>query len=126
MLLDEASARMVMSYRFLFIGLGQVMQQEGYSDREVQEVLERMEYLMPKELHDIDMTLKTDLVTSVYAEIGYTEGVKKYADELEAFYLCVASSEIVANIDVCNILSFRKPSFFSFPAPVAHELMLVS
>ncbi|MAT38945.1 MAG: hypothetical protein CL946_05005 [Ectothiorhodospiraceae bacterium] len=93
-LLDEASARMVMSYRFLFIGLGQVMQQEGYSDREVQEVLERMEYLMPKELHDIDMTLKTDLVTSVYAEIGYTEGVKKYADELEAFYLKIIETDL--------------------------------
>ncbi len=83
--LDEASSRMMLSYRYLFMGLAQAAHQEE-SSQKAAAILKRMDEVVPPSIHSMDMMLKTDLVT-LQTMIGNRAAVKTMAPELESYYL---------------------------------------
>jgi len=91
--LDEASTRMIMSYRYLYMGLAQVLYQDRNDKAGTIAVLNQMEQVMPVKHHKMDIMLKTDLST-IYFLADYKEGLRKLAPELEEYYLGVLEQDI--------------------------------
>lgn len=91
--LDESSTRMIMSYRYLYMGLAQVMIQDEGRDDEAIAILKQMEAVVPQKYHHMDIMLKTDLGT-MYFMAGYKDGVKELAPELEEYYLGILKEDI--------------------------------
>jgi hypothetical protein len=84
--LDEASTKMIMSFRYLFMGLSQVIYQDFNDGKKSGEVIDRMNKVMPPAYHKMDIVMKTDLST-MYFLMGDTTRFRTIAGELETYYL---------------------------------------
>jgi transmembrane protein TMEM260 (protein O-mannosyltransferase) len=91
--LDESSTRMIMSYRYLYMGLAQVLIQDEKKDAEAIAVLKQMDKVVPQKYHHMDILLKSDLSTMYYLA-GYKEGIKELAPSLEEYYLGVLEQDV--------------------------------
>lgn len=85
--LDEASTRMLTSFRYLYMGYAQVVYQDENDNKDAaKKILAKMEEVVPSTIHEMDITLKTDLST-MYFMFGDKEALGRIAPELEAHYL---------------------------------------
>lgn len=84
--LDEASTKMVYSFRVLYMALGQVMMQDAGDIEGMKAVLDKMEKTIPTTLHEFDPNLRIDLA-SMYLMVGDTPGYLKVAKALETYFL---------------------------------------
>jgi hypothetical protein len=91
--LDEASSRMIMSYRYMFMGLAQVILQDSEDKDKAMNVLAQMDALMPPKYHPMDISLKTDLGTLYYLA-NDKEGMRGLRQELEDYYLGLLAQDI--------------------------------
>jgi len=84
--LDEASTKMIYSFRVLYMALGQVLMQDHNDDAGARAALAKMEEVMPEEYHIFDPSLRTDL-GNMYLMIRDTAAYLENAKSLEEFYL---------------------------------------
>lgn len=112
--LDEASTKMIMSYRYLFMGLAQVIYQDMSDKAGAAEVLDKMNKVMPPAYHRFDETLKTDMSTMYYL-MNDTARFLEAANELEAYFLKELERDITGRSSVrspysilLNIYEMRK------------------
>lgn len=91
--LDEQSTRMVMSYRILFMGLAQVLNQLKNDKKTASDILAKMNETLPLEIHKMDPVLKTDLSYMYYA-VDQKDKFLRMSTELEKFYLAELGKDI--------------------------------
>lgn len=103
--LDEASTKMIYSFRVAHMGLAQVLLQDEGNAEGAREVIEQMEKTLPGAYHEFDLTLKTDL-SNMYIMLGDTAKYRELADELEPLYLQKLAEDPTGQ----NML--RSPFFF--------------
>jgi hypothetical protein len=84
--LDEASMKMIYSFRVLHMALAQVMLQDEGNAEGARAVLEKMEETLPSEYHSFDRSLRTDLA-NMYLMMDDTARYREIADPLETWYL---------------------------------------
>ncbi len=84
--LDEASTKMIMTYRYVMMGLAQYAVQETNDRAFAKEVMERMETLLPQSIHKLDIMFKPD-IAMLYALAGDKEKLAQVTTELEQFYM---------------------------------------
>ncbi len=84
--LDEASTKMIFSFRALYMGLAQIIVQEEGDPEKAKAVLDKMEEVMPSEYHRFDNSLRTDLA-NFYIMIGDTARYIEMAEDLETWLL---------------------------------------
>ncbi|MCB2206347.1 DUF2723 domain-containing protein [bacterium] len=83
--LDEASTKMIFSFRALYMGLAQIMAQENGDVEGARKVLDTMEEVMPSEYHRFDKSLRTDLA-NFYIMVGDTAKYLAIGNELEEYF----------------------------------------
>ena len=91
--LDEASTKMIYSFRVLYMALSQVMYQDYADTKQAKEVIAKMQTTLPEAYHRFDPGLKTDL-TSMFMQMGDTAGFLKLAESLEPYYLSALDKDI--------------------------------
>ncbi|MDX9758430.1 MAG: DUF2723 domain-containing protein [Bacteroidota bacterium] len=84
--LDEASTKMIYSFRVAHMGLAQVMLQDEGNIEGATKVLAQMDKTIPAEYHEFDRSLRTDL-TNMFLMLGDTTRYRAAADKLEADFL---------------------------------------
>ncbi|MBR9976176.1 MAG: DUF2723 domain-containing protein [Bacteroidetes bacterium] len=103
--LDEASTKMIYSFRVAHMGLAQVLLQDEGNPESARKVIEQMEETLPGAYHEFDATLKTDL-SNMYIMLGDTARYRELADDLEPWYLQKLAEDPTGQ----NML--RSPFFF--------------
>jgi hypothetical protein len=91
--LDEASTKMIYSFRVLYMGVAQVEYQDANDSRGAKEMLAKMDAVMPRNLHKFDEALRTDL-SRMYLFMGDTTAFVRTMKELEPFYLAALDKDI--------------------------------
>jgi hypothetical protein len=84
--LDEASTKMIMSFRYLYMGLSQVVYQDLNDRAQASSVIDQMNKAMPPAYHEMDKMMETDLSTLFFI-MGDTARFLKIANNLETYYL---------------------------------------
>ncbi len=84
--LDEASTKMIFSFRALYMGLAQIMAQENGDVDGAKAVLDKMEEVMPSEYHRFDKSLRTDLA-NFYIMVGDTAEYLKIGEDMEEYFI---------------------------------------
>ncbi|MDT8322509.1 MAG: hypothetical protein RRA94_00255, partial [Bacteroidota bacterium] len=84
--LDEASTKMIFSFRALYMGLAQIMAQENGNIDGAKAVLDTMEDVMPSAYHRFDESLRTDLA-NFYIMVGDTAEYLKIGEEMEEYFI---------------------------------------
>ncbi|PLX23258.1 MAG: hypothetical protein C0600_15205 [Ignavibacteria bacterium] len=84
--LDEASTKMIFSFRALYMGLAQVIAQDRGDVESATSVLKKMDEVMPPAFHNFDNSLRTDLA-SFYLMMGDTTSYREIADELRDWFI---------------------------------------
>ncbi|MFZ1731622.1 MAG: DUF2723 domain-containing protein [Bacteroidota bacterium] len=103
--LDEASTKMIYSFRVLHMALAQVLVQDEGNMKAAREVIDEMEKTIPTAKHKFDQSLQTDLA-NMYLMMGDTTGYKRMGEMLEPWYL-----EKLAE-DPTGQNTLRSPFFF--------------
>jgi hypothetical protein len=91
--LDEASTKMIMSFRYLYMGLAQVIYQDLNDAKQAGEIVDAMNRVMPPAYHEMDIVMKTDLSTMYFIMKDATR-FKAIAGELESYYLAELDKDI--------------------------------
>jgi hypothetical protein len=84
--LDEASMKMIYSFRVLHMALAQVLLQDESDPDAARAILAKMEETIPSEYHSFDRSLQTDLA-NMYMMMDDTVSYREIADPLEKWYL---------------------------------------
>lgn len=84
--LDEASTKMIFSFRALYMGLSQYIAEERGDSERATALLKKMEEVIPSEYHRFDNSLRTDLA-NFYLMAGDTTTYMELAKDLEAWFL---------------------------------------
>ncbi len=84
--LDEASTKMIYSFRVLHMALAQVLVQDKGDIDGARKVLATMEETIPMEYHEFDQSLQTDLA-NMHLMMGDTALYKTMGAKLEPWYL---------------------------------------
>ena len=103
--LDEASTKMIYSFRVAHMGLAQVLLQDENDLDGARKVIEQMEKTVPTAYHEFDPALKTDLA-NMYIMMGDTVTYRKLADDLEPWYVQKLAE------DPTGQSTLRSPFFF--------------
>jgi hypothetical protein len=103
--LDEASTKMIYSFRVLHMGLAQVLIQDHGDIEGAKAVLAQMEKSIPYAYHEFDMSLQTDLA-NMHLMMDDTLQYRELADRLEPWYL----EQLEA--DPTGQSTLRSPFFF--------------
>lgn len=103
--LDEASTKMIYSFRVAHMGLAQVLLQDEGDIEGAKKVLAKMESSIPAAYHEFDQSLQTDLA-NMHLMMGDTAQYRKIADKLEPWYLDQLKE------DPTGQKSMRSPFFF--------------
>jgi tetratricopeptide (TPR) repeat protein len=84
--LDEASTKMIFSFRALYMGLAQIVAQENGDVNAASAILEMMEKVMPSAYHSFDKSLRTDLA-NFYLMVGDTTRYIEIAKDMEEYFV---------------------------------------
>ncbi|MFA6233924.1 MAG: DUF2723 domain-containing protein [Bacteroidota bacterium] len=84
--LDEASTKMIYSFRVLHMALAQVMVQDQGDMKGARSVLDAMEKTIPTARHKFDQSLQTDLA-NMFLMMGDTTRYRSLGDKLEPWYM---------------------------------------
>jgi len=84
--LDESSTKMIMTFRYLYMGLTQVIYQDFKDYDAASTLLRKMNEVMPMETHFMDPIMKTDL-SQLYYYSRDTSELRVISEELEDYYM---------------------------------------
>ncbi len=84
--LDEASARMISTYRIMYFALAEYLGQDSSRQAEARAVLKKMHAILPPAIHEMNLDMRIDLGT-LYSVIGEIEGYRALAPEIEGYFM---------------------------------------
>lgn len=84
--LDEASARMISTYRIEYFALAEYLSQDSTRLPEARAVLKKMNIILPPSIHEMGLDMRIDLGT-LYSVVGEVEEYRKLAPDIEAYFM---------------------------------------